>query len=108
MIVINANGFRCQHEEKIGQMKEFFMSNQIDTTMLRETNGKSTTGTIDALSSKMKALGREKGAVVQIAKIIKTKFDWLQGVLMNMITGKTSSLIQHQQAKIDKLGRQMA
>ena len=59
MIVMNENGSRCQHEEKIDEIVEFCKNNQIDTVLLSEANGKCRTRTLDSIISKMKALGRE-------------------------------------------------
>ena len=77
--------------------------------MLSKTNGKWTTRTTDVMSAKMKELGRETRCYYADSKAHKTTDSyWLQGGLMNVITGKISSLIQHQQVKIDKLGRWIA
>ena len=40
MTAMNANRFRCQHEEKINGMIEFYNNNKIDAVMLSKTNGK--------------------------------------------------------------------
>ena len=81
-------------------MTEFCVKNQIDLVMLSETNGKWTTRTTDATSSKMKVLGRETRCYYSDSKAHKTRdSDWLQGRLMNVTTCKTSGLIQHQQEK---------
>ena len=58
MLLMNVNGLRCKHEEKIDQMKEFCKNNKIDVAMLSKTNGKWTTRTTDVMSAKMKELGR--------------------------------------------------
>ena len=61
------------------------------------------------MSSKMKTLGWETRCYYADSKAHKTtNSEWLQGGLMNIITGKISSLIQHQEVKIDDLGRWMA
>ena len=100
MLVTNEKGFRRRHEEKIDQMTEFGKNNQIDVVMLSKTNGKCTTRTTDAMSSKIKVLGRETTCYHANSKAHKTiDSDWFQGGLMNVITGKMSSLIQHQQEK---------
>ena len=57
----------------------------------------------------MKSLRREKRCYYVDSKAHKTTdSEWLQGGLMNVITGKMSSLIQHHQLKLDKIGRWMA
>ena len=59
MMLMNANGFRIQHEEKIAQMTEFCKNNQIDAVTLSETNGKQKTRATCLMRSKMKALSIE-------------------------------------------------
>ena len=106
---INANSFSYKNEEKIDQMIDFCKNNKIDIVMISETNCKWTTRTKDLMSSKMKTLGRETRCSCADSKAHKTKnLEWLQRGLMSAITGKTSSLIQHQELKIDELGRWMA
>ena len=57
----------------------------------------------------MKALGKETRCHCADSKTQKTtNSKWLKGGLMNVITGRMSSLIQHQEVKIDDLGRWMA
>ena len=74
--------------------------------MLSGTNGKWTTRTTYVMISKMKVLGRETRFYCADSKAHKTTDSyWVQRGLMNAITGKISRLMQHQQAKIDKLGR---
>ena len=59
MMVMNANGCRDQHVEKIDQIIECCKNKKVKVAMLSKTNGKWTTRTTDAMSSKMKELGRE-------------------------------------------------
>ena len=68
---MNANGFRDKLAKKIDQMIEFCNNNKICVAMLSETNVKRKTRTADMMSSKMKELGREKGAIMKIAKHVK-------------------------------------
>ena len=72
MIVMNENGSRCQHEEKIDEIVEFCKNNQIDTVLLSEANGKWKTRTTDVMSSKIKALGRETRCYYKDSKAHKT------------------------------------
>ena len=39
MLIMNSNGFRYKHEEKIDQMIEFCTNNQTDVVMLSEKMG---------------------------------------------------------------------
>ena len=64
--------------------------------MLSETNGKWKTRKTDVMSSKKKALGTETRCYYEYRKAHNTIDPvWLQGGLMNVITSKMSSLIQH-------------
>ena len=102
----NANSFSCENEEKIDQMIDFCKNNKIDVVIISETNCKWTTTAKDTMSSKMKTLGRETRCSYADNKARKTtNSEWSQGGLMSMMTGKTSSLMQHQEVKIDHLGR---
>ena len=87
-------------------MIEFCKINKIDVAMLSKTNGKWIIRTTDIMSSKVKELRRETSYYYADSKpneIIDS--DWLEGGMMNVITGKISSLSQHQQVKFDKVGR---
>ena len=83
-------------------MIEFCMHDKIDAVMLNETNRKCTKRTTHVMSSKMKDQEDKQGVTMQKVKRIKKDLDWHQGGLMNVIIGKISSLIQHQQGEIDK------
>ena len=87
-------------------MIEFCKINKIDVAMLSKTNGKWIIRTTDIMSSKVKELRRETSYYYADSKpneIIDS--DWLEGGMMNVITGKISSLSQHEQVKFDKVGR---
>ena len=61
--------------------------------MLSKTNGKWTTGTSDVVRSSTKVLVRKIRCYHADSKAHKIReSNWLQGRLMNMITGETSSL----------------
>ena len=106
---INASSFSYKNEEKIDQMIDFCKNNKVDIVMISETNCKWKTRTKDLMSSKMKTLGKETRYSCADSKAHKTtNSEWLQGGLMSVMTGKMSSLIQHQEVKTYDLGRWMA
>ena len=93
-MIMNTNGFRTNHTEKIDQMIECFKHNKIDIAMLSETNWKWTTRTTDTMSSKMKEFGRETRCYYLDRKAYETTdSDWLQGGMMSVTIVKISSII---------------
>ena len=72
-------------------------------------NGKCTTRTTDSMNSNMKELGGETSCCYADSKVHKTTdSEFLQRLMMSVITGKTLSLIKHKKMKIYTLGRWMA
>ena len=81
-------------KKKIDQIQDFFKNNQTHVVMLSK-KGKWITRTTDLMSSKMEVLGRETMCYCADNKAHKTTDSkWLQGGLMNVTTGKISSLMQ--------------
>ena len=61
------------------------------------------------IKKRLKGLGRSLEVIVVNSKVHYTiDSDWLQGGIIAIICGNTSSLMQKEQIKIDELGRQIA
>ena len=75
---------------KIYQVLETFNNNKIDVVMLSETNRKWTSRTTEKMSSNVNRLGRKIMCYYADGKPHETtESEWLQMLMMNVITGKT-------------------
>ena len=92
----NANSFSYKMRKRSIKWSNIEKNNKIDIAMASKTSWKWTIRTKDATSCKMKVLGRETRCSYAESKSHKTtNSEWLQGGLMNVVTRRMPSLIQH-------------
>jgi len=106
IISTNVNGLRPDQNEKINQFIEFMIQNKVNIALLTETNTKWSTDVIDKIDRKLQELGRNTEAIYIDSKLYNTTTsDWLQGGIMNVITGGIKSFWDKESTFIDNLGK---
>jgi hypothetical protein len=106
ILSVNVNRLKPNQREKMEQFKEFVIKNKVDIALLMETNAKWTTDIIDQISYQLKEFRRNTMAIFRDSKSYNTiNSNWLQGGLMNVLTGRIVSCYDKQSVYVDELGK---